>query len=235
VNPEDKFELVFRNLLERLFVERMDQNEAIFVRYMNDASFRDVVSRWMASQAYERLKREDTVAAMGAVGSLPAKLRRVDGSAKERYVTCVPLVPLKAAAGAFSDAQHIEEDGFEWVAVESRHRLRPGMVVSQVVGKSMEPAIPDGAYCLFRAPVQGTRQGKTVLAQLRDGTDPETGERYTIKRYVSEKSGKGDTWRHERITLAPVNADFEPIVIDGKHDGELRVIAELVEVLGVTS
>ncbi len=31
VNPEDKFELVFKNLLETLFVERMDQNEEIFV------------------------------------------------------------------------------------------------------------------------------------------------------------------------------------------------------------
>ena len=39
-NPEDKFELVFRNLLEQIFVERMDQNEEIFVRYMNDQSFR---------------------------------------------------------------------------------------------------------------------------------------------------------------------------------------------------
>jgi type I restriction enzyme R subunit len=48
VNPEDKFGLVFRHLLERLFVERMDQNEEIFVRYMNDASFRDIVSGWMA-------------------------------------------------------------------------------------------------------------------------------------------------------------------------------------------
>ena len=51
---------------------------------------------------------------------------------KERYVTCVPLVPLKAAAGAFGDPQHIEDDGFEWVAVESapspapRHVRRPG-------------------------------------------------------------------------------------------------------------
>ena len=58
VNPEDKFELVFRNLLERLFVERMDTNEEIFVRYMNDAPFRDIVSRWMASQVYKRLKPE---------------------------------------------------------------------------------------------------------------------------------------------------------------------------------
>jgi type I restriction enzyme R subunit len=56
VNPEDKFELVFRNLLERLFVERMDQNEEIFVRYMNDAQFRDIVTGWMASQAFKRLR-----------------------------------------------------------------------------------------------------------------------------------------------------------------------------------
>ena len=56
VNPEDKFELVFRNLLERLFVERMDQNEEIFVRFMNDASFQRVVTAWMASETYRRLR-----------------------------------------------------------------------------------------------------------------------------------------------------------------------------------
>jgi type I restriction enzyme R subunit len=61
VNPEDKFELVFRNLLERLFVERMDQNEEIFVRYMNDAHFREIVSGWMASEAYRRLRTSPTV------------------------------------------------------------------------------------------------------------------------------------------------------------------------------
>jgi type I restriction enzyme R subunit len=58
VNPEDKFELVFRNLLKRLFVERMDQNEEIFVRYMNDAPFRDIVSGWMASEVYRRLRTD---------------------------------------------------------------------------------------------------------------------------------------------------------------------------------
>ena len=56
VNPGDKFELVFRNLLEDLFVERMDQNEEIFVRYMNDPAFRQIVSAWMASEAYRRLR-----------------------------------------------------------------------------------------------------------------------------------------------------------------------------------
>ena len=50
---------------------------------------------------------------------------------EERYIACVPLVPLKAAAGAFSDPQHIEDDGWEWIAVDTKHRLRPGMFVGQ--------------------------------------------------------------------------------------------------------
>ncbi|MBI4192836.1 MAG: S24 family peptidase [Betaproteobacteria bacterium] len=107
----------------------------------------------------------------------------------------------------------------------------PGMFVAQVVGKSMEPTIPDGSYCLFRSPVEGTRQGKTVLVQLRDATDPETGQRYTVKRYESEKAKAGDSWRHERITLKPVNPDFKPIVLTGADEGELQVVAELIEVL----
>ena len=105
------------------------------------------------------------------------------------------------------------------------------MFVAQVIGKSMEPAIPDGAWCLFRAPVEGTRQGKTVLVQLRDDTDPETGQRYTVKRYESEKATDGDSWRHAKITLKPVNSEFAPIVLTEADEGQLQVVAELVEVL----
>jgi type I restriction-modification system DNA methylase subunit/SOS-response transcriptional repressor LexA len=164
---------------------------------------------------------------------LPFRPVTVEPKPEERYVTCVPLVPLKAAAGTFGDPQHIEDDDFEWVVVESSHRLRPKMFVAQVVGKSMEPAIPDGAWCLFRAAVEGTRQDKTVLVQLRDTTDPETGQRYTIKRYESKKSAEGDSWRHEQITLRPLNPDFEPIVLTDADECDLHVIAELVEVLGI--
>jgi SOS-response transcriptional repressor LexA len=146
-------------------------------------------------------------------------------------VTCVPLVSLKVAAGAFSSPQHVEDYGWQWVGVDTKHRLRQGMFVAQVIGKSMEPAIPDGSYCLFAAPVTGTRQGKTVLVQLRDTADPETGERYTVKRYVSEKIKNGDSWRHSRIILKPVNQNFQPIILTGVEEGELQVVAELVEVL----
>ena len=231
-NPEDKFELVFRNLLKSLFVERMDQNEEIFVRYMNDAPFQRIVSNWMASEAYRRLRTGAPVAgdAHGDQGH-PDGLRLVPGHPEERYVTCVPLVPLQAAAGAFGEPQHVEEDRFEWVAVKSGHRLREGMFVAQVVGRSMEPTIPNGAWCLFRAPVAGTRQGKTVLVQLRDATDPETGERYTVKRYDSQKMQLDESWQHTRITLKPANPDFEPIILTPHDEGELSVVAELLEVL----
>jgi hypothetical protein len=58
VNPGDKFELVFKNLLETLFVERMDQNEEIFAKFMNDPAFQKVVTSWLAAEAYKRLRGE---------------------------------------------------------------------------------------------------------------------------------------------------------------------------------
>ncbi len=146
---------------------------------------------------------------------------------------CVPLLPLKAAAGAFGDPQHVADDDFEWVEVDSERRLRPGMFVAQVVGRSMEPGIEDGSYCLFAAPVTGTRQGRTVLVQLRDATDPETGHRYTVKRYSSEKARAGDSWRHTKVTLKPTNPAYPPIVLEDVEEDAVQVIAELVEVLGL--
>ena len=76
------------------------------------------------------------------------------------------------------------------------------MFVVQVVGKSMEPLIPDGSFCLFASPVTGSRQGKTVLVQLRDAADPETGERYTVKRYESKKAESGGAWLHAETTVS---------------------------------
>jgi SOS-response transcriptional repressor LexA len=161
---------------------------------------------------------------------VPFRLHIVRPRPQDRYVTCVPFVPLKIAAGAFGDPQHIEEE-WEWVEIKSRRRLRPGMFVAQVVGRSMEPAIPDGSYCLFAAPVEGSRNGKTVLVQLLDAIDPETGERFTVKRYESEKAPIEGSWRHVKITLKPVNPEFEAIELTDAQEGQLQVIAECVDVL----
>lgn len=52
-----------------------------------------------------------------------------------------------------------------------------------------------------------------------------------MKRYESKKSINGDSWRHERITLKPVNPNYQPITLTEADSAELQVVAELVEVL----
>lgn len=58
-NPGEKFELLFKNLLEALFVERMDQNEEIFARFMNDKAFQGLVTNWLATEAYSKLRNSN--------------------------------------------------------------------------------------------------------------------------------------------------------------------------------
>jgi SOS-response transcriptional repressor LexA len=110
------------------------------------------------------------------------------------------------------------------------------MFVAQVVGKSMEPQIPDGAYCVFRSPLEGGRSGKVVFVQLRQEVDSESGERSTVKKYEREASSDPDgTWRHLTITLSPRNRDFQPIVLTVDDEGSVAVLAEFIEVLSRAS
>ena len=160
-------------------------------------------------------------------------LRLVTPGPDSRYVDCLPLVPLEAAAGAFGDPHILpDESEWDWVEFDTARPLRRGMFVARVVGKSMEPMIPDGSYCLFRSPVTGTRKGRTVLVQLRDAVDPDTDQRFTVKRYKSEKTTGEDGWRHFKIVLEPVNPDFQPIELTADDEDTVAVVAELVEVIG---
>jgi SOS-response transcriptional repressor LexA len=190
--------------------------------YLGEPALRDGVR---ADQGW--FERAGTLAGRAA---RPA-LRIVRPEADARFRTCVPLVPLQAAAGAFGDPQRPRTEEQEWVEVPGR-TLREGMFVAQVVGRSMEPSIQDGSYCLFVAPVAGSRQGKVVLAELRDGLDPETGERYSVKRYTSAKVETEDGWRHVEVTLEPVNREFAPIVLSADEEAEVHVVAEFVAVVG---
>ncbi len=41
------------------------------------------------------------------------------------------------------------------------------MFIARVAGKSMEPTIPDGSYCIFCFERGGSRNGKVVLVESR--------------------------------------------------------------------
>ena len=74
-----------------------------------------------------------------------------------------------------------------------------------------------------------SRQDRT--GATTDSVDPETGARYTVKRYESEKVMEDDSWRHTKITLKPYNPAFDPIVISEADEGDVAVVAEFLEVV----
>jgi predicted helicase/SOS-response transcriptional repressor LexA len=159
--------------------------------------------------------------------------RRVTPKAGERYETCVPLVALQAAASGWSDTQeNLQEPtgaALEWVTWETPRTFAKGMFVARVVGRSMEPGIPDGAYCLFRSVALPSSPDRPVLVRHGGAQDPETGGQYTVKLYREDDKGPKGA---KRIVLQPANGEFEPLVITRRDAGEVRVIAEVVEVLG---
>lgn len=153
---------------------------------------------------------------------------------EEKYVSVLPYYPLKIAAGGFMDSG-IPSEPEAWFSVDgvtSRRSLSKDMFVAQIQGKSMEPVIPDGAYCLFTLSVGGSRNGRIVLARKSDIFDPDTGAGFTIKRYQSSKQVDPETgWRHEAITLQAANPEYEDLVIPAEEADDFRIVAFFEEIL----
>jgi type I restriction enzyme R subunit len=56
VNGLENFRYAFDRELEGLFIDRMDQNEAIFTRYMDDPEFKRAVSRALAKEVWSQVR-----------------------------------------------------------------------------------------------------------------------------------------------------------------------------------
>ena len=132
------------------------------------------------------------------------------------FRTHVPLFSLRAAAGGLGDEMVSEAE--DWVPAPEGMRLSPDLFVAHVVGRSMEPRIPDGSLNLFRLHPAGSRQGKILLIE-RFGVLDETA-RYTIKRYTSRKVVTGE----ERVAARadPAGAAEPRVRSVGRGAGRLR-------------
>ena len=161
----------------------------------------------------------------------------VDRSQARAFQLHAPVYDLQAAAGNFGPDQAVglgsEELG--WMPVPGHVRLTRDHFVVRVEGRSMEPTIPDGSYCLFRAERGGTREGKLVLVWHRGCTDPALGGEFSVKKYTSTKTEAPDdgSWSHREIRLRPLNPDpaYGDLVFDPSAEGDLRVVGEFVCVL----
>ena len=95
------------------------------------------------------------------------------------FVRHLPLYTLRAAATRFGEGMESEQDG--WVRVPGRLRLTPDMFVARVVGRSMEPLIPDASLCVFRQVWWAAARGSASDREVRR------------KRFLQPLHGQGYT------------------------------------------
>ena len=210
-------------------------------RVGDDSAWFEVATDPTASDASTTIAPEPEQA-RGKVGNV---LRFVEPTPENRYTSCVPLMDdLEVAAVGFSDAhgasgrssRSCELAGSQ---VDSGRSVTPDMFAATVVGRSMEPRIPEGSS-LPIPPSRGRQQERPHRPGAVCGTavDPETGERFTVKRYRSEKRAAADgPWRHVRITLEPLNPEFAPIervAEDDRGSSAVDILAEFLDVLQPT-
>ncbi len=141
------------------------------------------------------------------------------------FRTHLPLYSLRAAAGKFLENDEVSEES--WLETTEDLRLSPDMFVCRIQGHSMEPLIPDGSLCVFRHGVAGSRQNRLVLVENRDASG---NNRYTVKRYRSEKARSGEAWTHTRIRLESLNPEYPSWDLDPEED-KYAILAEFIRVI----
>ena len=133
---------------------------------------------------------ESPGAGTGRASTEAAGFRRGAGAAGRLQEGAASVLP-KAAAGYFGQGESVEPEG--GIEAEGLGRLSEQMFVCRAVGRSMEPAIRDGDFLVFRAKPAGSRSGKTVLVQYRGPADPDTDGAFTVKRYSSVRRQQTET------------------------------------------
>lgn len=151
------------------------------------------------------------------------------------FENAIPLYGLKAAAGAFSDPQNIED--LDWIDIPEGYKSPNDLFACRVVGESMNRIIPNGSVCLFRKDRGGSRNGKIVLVEHAGIYDVDSGSCYTVKEYQSYKSQDGDEWFHKSIRLKPFSdkPEFEELVLTEDQVEIYRVVGVFERVLGFVS
>jgi len=148
----------------------------------------------------------------------------------------LPLYDLYAAAGSFSEMQTSKE--YTLINVDERFN-KEGYFAFKVRGESMNRRIPNGAICIFKHPVVGSRNGKILLIENYNKNDQDLNSHFTVKTYTSYKSMSEEGWKHNSIILKPNSFDdsYEDIIITegDTNDNQFNVVGEFVHVLAVVN
>jgi len=236
-NPFEKFER------KRFFYHCKDLNyiamDPVLIKHLNNSDGRNKITKQMIQDLKKYYSKQEIILTESDYNFGKMKIQSYfvpNPDTDQRFKRFLPFYPLNIAAGEFMDSDVVENPDV-WFSVEgiiNRRVLTKSMFVAKITGKSMEPDIPDGSYCLFTFDVGGTRNGKIVLARKSMGFDPDTGASFTVKMYSSKKSETSDgSWRHHTITLKPLNREYENIVLSSEDIEAFKVVAFFLEVLSL--
>ncbi len=165
----------------------------------------------------------------------------------EPFVNAVPLyddleTPARRFGGDREEGEAPQGDeirnpgDYRWVGLDGLARRRPGrgLFVARVTGEAVNRRIRSGSWCLFRLLGAAAGDGRVVLARHREVADPEIGGGAGLRVYEGREEHFADGSRRRRVVLRPSSTvpRFEPVVFEDLEDGALRLIAEVVEVLG---
>jgi len=145
----------------------------------------------------------------------------IDVPEKDRFRTYLPFYSAVGKCGPFAEGQEVVQDG--WIKVERKGRLDDMQFVIKTDGVSMEGLIEKGSCAIFRK-LGGELEGKVLLVQRLDASDPEGGGAYIIKKFT-RKDG--------RVVLKsrnPAVGDIE-LANDAEYSTKYRAIAEFKEVI----
>lgn len=144
---------------------------------------------------------------------------------ESRKTPAIPVYDLRVAAGP--RGQEREPAEVDRLHPPAKYRLTApeGLFLAQIHGDSMAPAIPDGAWCLFRQPVLQPLLGKVVLLRHSETGADETGA-YQVKRIGAERQGEDGL----HLTLLSNNPAFPPQDLRVASEAEVHPVGEFVRI-----
>lgn len=210
VSTLSQYKLPFFQAGQDAMSDCLDQNEAFFTLLLNNEDAMKTVLEAIVRQVYE---------AQRGRASEPEILHEV-GEAL-RYSEYLPVYSLRAVCGPLADGEEVKAEG--WIKVEGHGKLDSTQFVVRTEGLSMEGLIHEGAMCIMRKLGGGGLEGKTILVQRNDASDPESGGAYTIKKFT--RKGK-------KVILKAKDPKYDiPLKDDAEYGQMYRAIAEFKKVL----
>ena len=212
-------EKILKNVVVRLPVNSSDDIDFVlienFIRAVMKKSITGVVA-W----------KDKEIATMARVvkSGADAHPRRIlcDVASSLKFREYLPVYSLRAACGLFGDGESVAQDG--WIKVEGKGRLDDTQFVVKTEGVSMEGLIESGSYAIFRKLGGGGLEGKVLLIQRLEASDPDSGGAYTIKKFT-RNGGK--------VVLKARNPEIGDIELasDAEYSTKYRAIAEFKGVI----